>query len=157
VLNDRELSADTASDLASDVSFALMLALEQLSPLERAAFLPHDIFELEFAEVGDLLDRGEAACRQLAARGRAELCRGRPRFRPRPEQCARIATAFAQAARSGDLAALSGLAENLVVYCDGGGKVTSARRPIAGRDRVSRIFAGLINKPGFAPSRCAPS
>jgi RNA polymerase sigma-70 factor (ECF subfamily) len=70
---DEALDADTAGDLAHDLSVALMLVLERLSPLERASFLLHDVFGLACAEVGRALGRGEAACRRLAARARAHI------------------------------------------------------------------------------------
>jgi RNA polymerase sigma factor (sigma-70 family) len=69
-----------AGELAHDISVALMLLLERLSPLERASFLLHDVFGLDFTEIGRALGRGEAACRQLAARARAHIEAGRPRF-----------------------------------------------------------------------------
>ena len=77
---DETLDADTAGDLAHDLSVALMLVLERLSPLERASFLLHDVFGLEFVEVARTLRRGEPACRQLAARARAHIEEARPRF-----------------------------------------------------------------------------
>ena len=78
---DEALDAETAGGLAHDLSVALMLVLERLSPLERASFLLHDVFGLDFAEVGRALDRGEAACRKLAARARVHIEEGRPRIR----------------------------------------------------------------------------
>src|SRR6476660_8091038 len=64
------LAADAATELADDLSFALLLALDRLSPLERAAFLLHDVFDMPFADVAGMIDRSEAACRQLASRAR---------------------------------------------------------------------------------------
>ncbi|MGA7803333.1 sigma-70 family RNA polymerase sigma factor, partial [Bradyrhizobium sp.] len=72
------LSAEAATELADDLSFALLLALDRLSPLERAAFLLHDVFDRPFAEVAAMLDRSEAACRQLAARARRGVREERP-------------------------------------------------------------------------------
>ena len=104
---DEALDADSASELADDLSVALMLVLERLSPLERASFLLHDVFGLEFADVARALGRGEAACRQLAARARAHIGDGRPRFSASCEEGARLAAAFAAAAQSGDTEALA--------------------------------------------------
>jgi RNA polymerase sigma-70 factor, ECF subfamily len=78
VLDDAGLQAETASDYAHDLSVALMLTLERLSPLERAAFLLHDVFEVGFAEIAATLGRSETACRQLAARGRSHVQAARP-------------------------------------------------------------------------------
>jgi RNA polymerase sigma-70 factor (ECF subfamily) len=70
VLDADTLSPHAATELADDLSFALMLALERLSPAERAAFLLHDVFDAPFAEIASALGKSEAACRQLAARAR---------------------------------------------------------------------------------------
>jgi len=124
---DEALDADTAGDLAHDLSVALMLVLERLSPLERASFLLHDVFGLDFAEVGRALGRGEAACRQLAARARAHIEEGRPRFSTSQEEGRRLAAAFNQAAQLGDTATLMKLlAADAVLYSDGGGKRAAA-------------------------------
>ena len=76
------LAADAATELADDLSFALLLALDRLSPLERAAFLLHDVFDVPFPEIARMLDRTEAACRQLATRGPVARCET-PGQRPR--------------------------------------------------------------------------
>ena len=113
-----EVFDDTAAgDLAHDISVALMLVLERLSPLERASFLLHDVFGLDFSEVARALGRGEAACRQLAARARAHVEAGRPRFPASREQGDRLAAAFQAAVASGDTGALMRvLAEDAVLY-----------------------------------------
>src|SRR6202012_6007312 len=68
------LSAEAATELADDLSFALLLALDRLSPQERAAFLLHDVFEVPFSEIAIMIDRSEPACRQLATRARRAVC-----------------------------------------------------------------------------------
>ncbi|MDF2231420.1 sigma-70 family RNA polymerase sigma factor [Albimonas sp. CAU 1670] len=138
-----------AAEAAEEISFALMLALERLSPLERAAFLLHDVFGLPFAEVAAALGREEAACRQLAARGRAHARETRPRFAVDPDEGARIAAAFFEAAGSGDAAALTRLlADQAVLRSDGGGRARAALNPILGAERIARFFAGIARKPG---------
>ncbi len=132
---------------AEDVSVALMLALERLSPLERAAFLLHDVFGAGFEEVAATLGRTPAAVRQLASRAREHVQDARPRFPVSPEEGQRIAGAFREAVASGDAAALGRLlAEDAVLKADGGGAVTAATQPVIGRDRVARFFAGLGRK-----------
>ena len=144
---DEVFDADTAGDLAHDLSVALMLVLERLSPLERAAFLLHDVFGLDFAQVGRALERGEAACRQLAARARAHIEAGRPRFAASREEGYRLAAAFAAAARAGDTATLIKLlAEDAVLYTDGGGKRAAALNPIYGADKILRFLDGVTRK-----------
>ncbi|AGA27654.1 sigma-70 family RNA polymerase sigma factor [Singulisphaera acidiphila] len=147
VLDDEPLGAETASDYAHELSMTLMLALERLSPLERAAFLLHDVFDIEFGQVARTLGRSEPACRQLAARARAHVKESQPRFPVPPETGARLAEAFLTAARSGDAETLTLLlAEDAVLSSDGGGKRLAALRPIFGRDKITRFFVGLASK-----------
>ena len=132
---------------AEEVSVALMLALERLSPLERAAFLLHDVFGSDFEDVAATLGRSPAAVRQLAARARTHVQEARPRFPVTPEEGQRIAGAFRAAVETGDAAAFGRLlAEDAVLRTDGGGVVTAAINPVVGRDRVARFFAGLARK-----------
>ncbi len=147
VLDAAALDAESASDYAHDLSVALMLTLERLSPLERAAFLLHDVFDMEFADVARTLGRNEAACRQLAARGRAHVQAARPRFTPSPDEGARLAAAFREAAQSGDASAMARLlAADAVLLSDGGGKRRAALHPIHGADKIMRFFAGIAKK-----------
>jgi RNA polymerase sigma-70 factor, ECF subfamily len=142
-----EAFGDEDRDLAHDISLALMLVLERLSPLERASFLLHDVFGLDFAEVARALGRGEAACRQLAARARAHIEAGRPRFPASHEDGARLAAAFHKAAVSGDTQTLGRiLAEDVVLFTDGGGKRIAPLNPIQGAEKVLRFFAGIVAK-----------
>ncbi|HZR62410.1 MAG TPA: sigma-70 family RNA polymerase sigma factor [Xanthobacteraceae bacterium] len=144
---DENFDDGSAGDMAHDISVALMLLLERLSPLERASFLLHDVFGLDFAEVARALGRGEAACRQLAARARAHIEAGRPRFDASPEEGRRLATAFQAAAASADTNALVQLlAEDAVLYTDGGGKRAAALNPIRGADKIVRFFEGIARK-----------
>ena len=79
VVDTNALAPDAQTELAEDLSIALLLALDRLSPLERAAFLLHDVFDCSFSEVASALDRSEAACRQLASRARTHVREARPR------------------------------------------------------------------------------
>ena len=136
--------AEDPVERAEDVSVAFLLALQRLSPLERAVFLLRDVFDEDYAAVAAALGRSEAACRQLAARARSHVREARPRFEIPQAQLARLAAAFAEAARDGDTAALAGmLAEDAVLISDGGGKRPAALRPIVGRDDVIALLEGL--------------
>ncbi|HLZ83471.1 MAG TPA: RNA polymerase sigma factor SigJ [Caulobacteraceae bacterium] len=136
--------AEAPLERAEDVSVAFLLALQRLSPLERAVFLLHDVFDEDYAAVAGALGRSEAACRQLAARARSHVREARPRFEIPQAQLVRLAAAFATAARDGDTAALAGmLAEDAVLISDGGGKRPAALRPIVGRDDVVALIEGL--------------
>jgi RNA polymerase sigma-70 factor, ECF subfamily len=148
-----------AGDLAHDISVALMLVLERLSPLERASFLLHDVFGLDFAEVARALGRGEAACRQLAVRARAHIEAGRPRFPASREQSHLLAAAFQAAVASGDTETLMRvLSQDAVLYSDGGGKRAAALNPIHGAYRILRFFAGILRKnPALATVATRPA
>ncbi|HEY5793568.1 MAG TPA: sigma-70 family RNA polymerase sigma factor [Bosea sp. (in: a-proteobacteria)] len=142
------LGASNPADDELDAPIALMLALERLSPLERAAFLLHDIFDMEFAEIARMLDRSETACRQLASRARQHVKIDMPsRNRVSSEEGARYARAFFEAAHRTDASALQALlARDVVLHSDGGGKVPAAINPISGADKVARFFAGIAGK-----------
>ncbi|MCF8482625.1 MAG: RNA polymerase sigma factor SigJ [Rhodospirillum sp.] len=138
--------------LGEDISAALMMALERLSPLERAVFLLHDIFETEFSEIATTLGRTPEACRQLASRARRAVAGSRRRYPLDVKEGARLVEAFFLASRGGDVAALERLlTEDAVLFADGGGIRSAALRPIVGRDRVVRFCAGLARKAGFIP------
>ncbi|GGC00708.1 RNA polymerase sigma factor [Marinobacterium zhoushanense] len=146
-----ELQEDISveEELSRDASIALMLALERLSPLERAVFLLHDVFELEFDEISTTLSRSNAACRQLAKRARDNIRLERSRFQVEKRDSERLSEAFFHASRSGDTEVLSQLlADNAILRTDGGGRRISARRPIFGLDRINRFFAGIARKSG---------
>lgn len=139
-------AAETADD-ELDAPVALMLALERLSPLERAAFLLHDIFDTDYAEIARVLERSEATCRQLAKRAREHVRLDLPRRAVSPEEAASFARAFFEAAHRSDPTALHKLlAQDVVLHADGGGKVTSVLNPIFGADKVARFYAGVALK-----------
>ena len=127
-----------------DVTLPLMLALERLSPLERAAFLLHDVFGVAFEEVAATVGRDAAACRQLAARARPHVRKARPRFQVDKQHGLELAQAFFTASRSGDMKALGAmLAADVSVHSDGGGKRPAAMRPIVGFDAVMKVSEHL--------------
>jgi RNA polymerase sigma-70 factor, ECF subfamily len=136
-------------EVADDITVALMLALERLSPLERAAFLLHDVFGLAHGEVATTLDRDAAACRQLATRARGHVHAARPRYPVADDHAKEIAEAFFEASRSGELEALRALlAADVAMYADGGGKVQAIPRPLLGREDVAAFFVALAEKAG---------
>jgi RNA polymerase sigma-70 factor, ECF subfamily len=127
-----------------DVTLPLMLALERLSPLERAAFLLHDVFGLGFEEVAATIQRDPAASRQLATRARTHVREARPRFQVDKRRGLELAEAFFAASRSGDMKALGAmLAADVSVHADGGGKRPAAMEPIVGFDAVMKVHEYL--------------
>ncbi|MBR1223075.1 RNA polymerase sigma factor SigJ [Bradyrhizobium sp. U87765 SZCCT0131] len=138
---------DSTSELADDLSFALLLALDRLSPAERAAFLLHDIFETPFPEIARILARSEESCRKLASRARQAIRHDAPPPQAASEDHARLLTAFLTATATGDLTALTALLRaDAIALTDGGGSKRAALRPIHGADRVARFFVGLAVK-----------
>jgi RNA polymerase sigma-70 factor, ECF subfamily len=139
---------DADQTFAADLSVALLMTLERLSPLERAAFLLHDVFDMDYRDVGEVLDRSDDACRQLAARAREHVRDERPRFTATEDTSMRLAAAFHAAMQNGDVAQLAQLlAEDAVLYTDGGGKKLAALNPIYGRDKILRFVDGVTHKP----------
>ncbi|QKS01198.1 sigma-70 family RNA polymerase sigma factor [Sphingomonas sp. CL5.1] len=131
-------------DAVEDVTLPLMLALERLSPLERAAFLLHDVFGESFDDVAESLGRDSAACRQLAARAREHVRAGKPRFPVERAHGLEIARAFFAASRGGVIGRLGEmLAEDVSLYSDGGGKRPAAARVMLGWGEVTRTFAAI--------------
>jgi RNA polymerase sigma-70 factor, ECF subfamily len=152
------LSADAATELADDLSFALLLALDRLSPLERAAFLLHDVFDTPFPEIAAMLDRSEEACRQLASRARRAVRDDRPAPAKAPGNHARLLMAFGEAVTSGNVARLAELLrEDAVAITDGGGRKTAARNPIIGADKIARLFIGIAAKNAGHDIRVEPA
>jgi RNA polymerase sigma-70 factor (ECF subfamily) len=132
-------------DSDEDVTLPLMLVMERLSPLERAAFLLHDVFGAPFDEVATILQRDAAACRQLAARARTRVRDARPRFAVEKRHGVALAEAFFTASRSGDMQALGKmLCADVSIHADGGGKRPTALAPILGRDAALDLFTRVI-------------
>jgi RNA polymerase sigma-70 factor (ECF subfamily) len=143
---------ESGEDELDDVTLPLLMALERLSPLERAAFLLHDVFGLDFEEVAATIGREPAACRQLASRARVNVRADHPRYPVPRERGFEIAEAFFAASRDGEMERLRALlAADVTVYADGGGKASAHAAPVAGLDNVMRLFATFA--PDFAVSR----
>jgi RNA polymerase sigma-70 factor (ECF subfamily) len=135
------------AELAETLTTAFLLLLERLPPAERAAFVLHEILELPHAEVGRILGKSDAACRQMLARARRRLP-GSPRPGAPPARVqAHRAQAFFAAARAGRLEEVMALlADAAEMRSDGGGRVVSARRVVTGRARVARFIRGVFAK-----------
>lgn len=142
---------DASSGDAETLSLAFLVLLESLSAAERAAYLLHEVFDYSHAEVAQMLDKDEAACRQLCHRARTHLAARRPRFAADKEQHLRLLGGFMQAVAAGDLAGLTGmLSADAASYSDGGGKVRAALNVVRGADPIARLWLGLQRRPSFA-------
>jgi RNA polymerase sigma-70 factor (ECF subfamily) len=136
-----------AAEQADSLSLAFLVLLEELTPLERAAYLLHDIFGYSFEEVGRSLGRTPAACRQLGARARRRIEERRQRFDADVRHGRELTDRFLQACASGDLSdLLSMLSDDVVVWTDGGGKVRAALRPVIGPHRSSRFLINVAKR-----------
>jgi RNA polymerase sigma-70 factor (ECF subfamily) len=136
-----------AAALADELSFALLVVLESLSPAQRAAFILHDTFGVPFEQVAEVLGRTPAAVRQLASRAREQVSSGTRRGNADAATHRRVVEAFVTASGGGDLGALVGLLDPSVVYrADGGGVVSAARREIHGADNVARFVLGILDR-----------
>ena len=132
--------AETA-EFAESLSQAFLVVLEQLTPVERAAFLLRVVFDYPYAEVAAIIGRSPVNCRQLVARARKHLAAARPRFDADPDLRRRLLERFLTAAEEGDLAGLEALlAEDAVLYADGGGQAVAARHPLVGAARIARCL-----------------
>ena len=126
------------------VSLGLLVLLERLTPPERAVFVLREAFDYGHRDIGELLDLTEAHVRQLYRRARAHVGEPRARFTATRQERKRIVERFLAAALDGDMAGLERLlAEDVVVWADGGGKASAALRPVLGRDKVLRVLVGL--------------
>jgi RNA polymerase sigma-70 factor, ECF subfamily len=144
------VSSDDPADrvtLDESVSYALLTVLEQLTPAERTAFVLHDVFDMPFGEVAEVVGRTPEAVRQLASRARGHVQRERPRFAASPDEHDRAVRAFARAVAAGRLEDLVAVLDPDVVWTsDGGGRVSAARKPVHGGARVARAWTALSRK-----------
>lgn len=135
-----------------EVTLPLMLALERLSPLERTAFILHDVFGESFEDIAALTGRDAAACRQLASRARVHVRADRSRYPVDPERGTRIAAAFFEATRGEGLANLGALlAEEVSFHADGGGKRPAVARILMGASEVVRALGAIERLRGRPP------
>ena len=128
---------------AESLSMSFLLLLERLTPVQRAVFLLHDVFDYGYDEIATIVGQSPATCRQHAVRARRQIEANKPRFDASTKERDELVAQFFSAANDGDVDGLiEMLAEDVIVYGDGGGKVPQWARPIAGADPVARLFAG---------------
>ena len=148
---------ESINEYAQDVSIAFMLALERLSPLERAAFLLHDVFDLDFDEIAKRLGRTAAACRQLAARARQHVRSAEVRNEVSDVDASRLLQVFGRAVARGDVEGLAAtLAEDVELLADGGGRVAAVPRPLHGAELIARTLVGFGKSAAWHKLRSEP-
>ncbi|GAB4578292.1 MAG: RNA polymerase sigma-70 factor [Anaerolineales bacterium] len=141
-----------ATILAESLSTAFLVLLENLNPVERAVYLLREVFDYDYAEIAKIVDKSEENCRQVFSRAKKYITERRPRFEPDPAQEQRLMGRFMETLASGDMdGLLEILAQEIVVYSDGGGKAFAAKKPVVGVVKVARFFFGLVKQipPGW--------
>jgi RNA polymerase sigma-70 factor (ECF subfamily) len=141
---------ETQAIEAERLSLALLGALERLNPVERAVLVLRDVFDLEYAEIADVLEKTPANVRQIAKRARDHAGDASRRRPVSEEERERLASAFLAASVSGDVEQIRALlAADAILYTDGGGVVTAARKPIYGAAKIARFMVGVQRKDSF--------
>jgi RNA polymerase sigma-70 factor, ECF subfamily len=144
-----ERTPEAVAEWASDLSVAFLWVLERLAPEERAAFLLRQVFDHDYPEIAAMLDKSEAACRQMVHRAAERVRQERPRFEVPRDTHRRMLEKFVAAAQSGQRDAIKALlAENAEAIGDGGGKVASFRMPLHGNDRIANLYWALFLRLG---------
>ncbi|WP_040807587.1 sigma factor-like helix-turn-helix DNA-binding protein, partial [Nocardia concava] len=140
---------DASSDvlLAESVSMAMLLVLETLGPTERAVFVLSEVFGHSLVEIAGMVGKSDATVRQIAHRAREHVRSRKKRFESDSDTSRAVIGKFLQAAQTGDVQTLMDvLAPDVVQISDGGGKVTAARRPVVGAEKVATYLIGLVRK-----------
>lgn len=128
---------------AESLSLAMLVALERLQPVERAVLLLREVFDYDYTEIADIVDKSPANCRQIAVRAR-ERAGDLSRSRPTSDAENAIISRYVEAVTAGDVDRLAGIfADDVVLWADGGGKARAARHPLFGATRVARHLVGV--------------
>lgn len=143
--------ADEAAELHESVSLAFLLLLERLTPYERAVFLLREVFDFGYDEIAEIVGKSATYCRQIFHQAKTHVQEQRHRYASSPETQQRLVREFLTAIERGDVEPLvHTLAEDVIWWADGGGKVYASPYPQEGRERVLRILRGLVR---LAPSQ----
>jgi RNA polymerase sigma-70 factor, ECF subfamily len=147
LVTDGRQDPERSAEMSDSLSMAFLVLLESLSPVERAVFLLREVFDFDYDEIAEVVDRGEANCRQILVRARKRIDEGRPRFEASRSESEAMARRFLAASETGQLEDLIELlAADVAFYGDGGGLATAVRVPVFGRERVSHLLATLFKQ-----------
>lgn len=151
IVESENADGESPVEAAESVSMAFLIVLESLTPVERGAYLLRRIFDYDYSVIAGVLGESEANCRQLVSRAEKRIADARPRFEASRDEAERLSGAFLQACATGDLdGLLKLLADDVVMYSDGGGKAAAALAPVRSADHVARFFLGITKKfPGY--------
>jgi RNA polymerase sigma-70 factor (ECF subfamily) len=140
-----ERPVEQVVEVGESLSMAFLVLLERLSPVERAVFVLREVFGYGYDEIGDIVGKTEANCRQIFVRARQHIDADRPRFAVSREEQEQLVQGFLAACDRGDVDGLVKLlADDVAFHADGGGKAAAAPRPVCGRDRVGRLLGRLL-------------
>lgn len=148
---DERANPQHQAEMHDSISFAFLMLLEELTPLERAVFLLRETFDYEYDEIATIVGKEAAACRQVFSRAKKHVAEGKPRFTPAPEAHRRLLSQFIQAAGTGDLEGLTALlSADVMMWADGGGKARGAAiHPLSGREAVAKF---VLNSTRYVPA-----
>lgn len=144
---DPEEAGRMSPERVESLSMAFFVLLEKLTPVQRAVFLLREVFDYEYDEIAELVGKKPATCRKVAQRARDRVDAEELRFEPSEETHRRLVEQFLAAVQRGDVDGLEAmLSEDAVLYSDGGGRVTAARRPVRGANPIARFMVGVAAK-----------
>lgn len=147
------VTPESTAELASDLSIAFLTLLERLGPEERAAFVLHDVFDSDYDDIAEVLNKSESACRQLVHRARGRVTAERKRYQVDESTRVRMLERFIDAAERGDFAAMKSMfAPDAQLISDGGGKAVAVRRVLHGAERIGRLWWAILRRP-WKPER----
>jgi len=148
LVTDQSTDAAASAELAESLSMAFLVLLERLAPVERAVFLLHDVFDLDYAEIARIVEKTETNCRQILARARERVATDRHRFDVDQGRAEALLKRFNAAAESGDLDGLVALlADDITLVADGGGKAKGAlTKPVHGSEPVAKVILNTMRR-----------
>jgi len=154
-VHEESVDAVERTELHESLSMAFLVLLEQLTPLERAVFLLRQVFDYEYSEIAEMIEKDEVACRQLFSRAKKHISENRPRFKANPETHREVLEQFIAAVSQGELDGLLRLlSDDVTLWADGGGKARGAAlEPLRGREAVARF---VLASPRLAAGSLEP-
>lgn len=133
--------------LEDSLSIAVTFLIQKLNPIQRAVFILREVFKYPYSEIAEILEKSEPNCRKIAQRARDHINYDSDRFKIDPHTHKKLLNSFIKAVKQQDITQLENLlAEDAVLYSDGGGKVTAARKPVYGKDNIARFLLGISQK-----------
>lgn len=143
MFTERTHSPEEALELAESLSMALLFLLDKLNPVQRAVFLLHEVFDYDYGSISSIIDKSESNCRKIAERARNLVREKRPEFDKNGNEKSHLIRSFVEAIRNRDMPKIEHLlAEDAIMYTDGGGKITAARKPVQGVEKIAKFITG---------------